>query len=364
MQPVAIMSDMDSSRSSFVLNRGLYSEPGKEVFPSTPEAILAYPDDAPQNRLGLANWLFSPDHPLTARVAVNRYWQMIFGQGIVATPEDFGSQGGLPSHPELLDWLAVSFRESGWDLKALIKQLVMSATYRQAADVNEEEIRNDPNNELLARGPQVRLSAEMIRDQALAISGLFVDKIGGPSIKPYQPPGLWMEVSSGGRYQRKYMQGHGEDLYRRSIYTYWKRIQPPPSMMIFDASSRNNCIVKRQSTSTPLQAMVLLNDPQYVEAARALAERMIREGGKSVREQIQFGFRCTTSRFADDHELSILEELYKKELLQFEANEKGVTAYLEIGDSLGNNDMDSRELAALAMVASTMMNLIESIYKS
>lgn len=364
LQPVMVMAEMDTVRPTFILNRGLYSAQGKEVNPATPPTILPYPDKLPPNRLGLASWLFQPGHPLTARVAVNRYWQMIFGQGIVRTPEDFGSQGALPSHPQLLDWLAVSFQESGWDLKHLLKQMVMSATYQQAARTPEQLKKRDPDNTLLARGPQARLSAEMVRDNALAISGLLSYQVGGPAVKPYQPKGLWTEVSSGGRYQRKYMNSHGQDLYRRSMYTFWKRIQPPPAMMIFDASSRNNCIIKRQSTSTPLQAMVLLNDPQFTEAARVLADRMIREGGNTAKDRIAYGFRWATSRFPDAEELEVLEDLLEMEIAEFKANPEKAAAYLQIGESPRNPDLPSIELAAYAVVASTLLNLIESIHKS
>lgn len=364
LQPVMVMTDMDTARPTFVLNRGVYSAQGKEVRPTTPTTILPYPDELPPNRLGLASWLFQPGHPLTARVAVNRYWQMIFGQGIVSTPEDFGNQGALPSHPQLLDWLAVSFQESGWDLKQLMKQMVMSATYQQAARTPEHLKKRDPDNVLLARGPQARLSAEMVRDNALAISGLLSHQVGGPGVKPYQPKGLWIEVSSGGRYQRKYMNSHGKDLYRRSMYTFWKRIQPPPAMMIFDASSRNNCIIKRQSTSTPLQAMVLLNDPQFTEAARVLADRMIREGGNTAKDRIAYGFRWATSRFPDADELEVLEDLLDMEIAEFKANPEKAAAYLKIGESPQNPDLPSIELAAYAVVASTLLNLIESIHKS
>jgi hypothetical protein len=289
---------------------------------------------------------------------------MIFGQGLVHTPEDFGSQGALPSHPELLDWLALSFRDSGWDLKYLIKQILMSATYQQSATVGQDKWDLDPDNVLLARGPQVRLSAEMIRDQALAVSGLLVQKIGGPGVKPYQPADLWTEVSSGGRYKRKYMQGHGEDLYRRSLYTFWKRIQPPPAMMIFDATSRNNCIIKRQSTSTPLQAMVLLNDPQFTEASRVFAERMMQEGGETRRDKMSYGFRWATSRLPDEEELDILEQLYQKQISVFEADPLKAQALIQIGESPLNPNSDTIQLAAYSILASTLMNMVESIHKS
>ena len=285
LQPTMVMAELDTLRKTHILNRGIYSDRGEQVEASTPDHLLPFSNQFSRNRLGLANWLFVDDHPLTARVAVNRFWQMIFGRGLVSTPEDFGSQGALPSHPELLDWLAVEFREGGWDIKKILRLIVTSATYQQSAVINMDAMENDPDNIWLARGPQSRLTAEMIRDHALAISGLLVEKLGGPSVKPYQPGGLWVEVSSGGRYQRKYMQSHGTDLYRRSMYTFWKRMQPPPAMVVFDAASRNNCTIQRQSTSTPLQAMVLLNDPQFIEASRALAQKMILQGGNTPEEQ-------------------------------------------------------------------------------
>ncbi len=245
----------------------------------------------PRNRLGLARWLTDPKHPLTARVAVNRWWQSFFGRGIVPTPEDFGSQGQLPSHPELLDWLARTFIDSGWDVKHLVRLIVTSATYRQSSDAPADLVARDPENVLLARGPRLRLSAEMLRDGALAASGLLVDTIGGPPVKPYQPAGLW-EEKSGTPYQRDV----GPGSHRRSLYTFWKRTSPPPAMLTFDATTREVCAVKRQTTATPLQALVLLNDPQYVEAARGLARRAFHEGGSTLADRVVFLFRATTGR--------------------------------------------------------------------
>ena len=361
--PTMIMGEMDTLRPAFILDRGRYDAPGERVVSATPAQILPFPSDLPPNRLGLAEWLFLPDHPLTARVAVNRYWQMLFGTGIVRTPEDFGSQGALPSHPELLDWLAVSFRESGWDVAELLKTIVLSATYRQSSATTPELQERDPANTLLARGPHLRLTAEMIRDNALAISGLLAGEIGGPPVKPYQPTGLWMEVSSGGTFMRKYHEGTGDDLYRRSLYTFWKRIQPPPSMITFDAASRNECIVKRQQTSTPLQALVLLNDPQFVEAARVLGERMILEGGAAPADRIRFGFRLATSRNPDDEEAGILIDLLGEEQARFQENPDQATALLNIGAYSSGSELEIAEWAAYASVASAMMNLSETISK-
>ncbi len=364
VQPVMIMKDKDTLRKTYVLKRGLYDSPGAEVSFGTPENILTFDSELSKNRLGLAQWLFDPQNPLTARVAVNRYWQMIFGKGLVDTPDDFGNQGSLPTHPELLDWLAVEFMESGWNVKHLIKTMVMSATYQQASAVDESKLAFDPENKWLGRGNQQRLPAEMLRDHALAISGLINKEVGGPSVKPYQPDGLWTQVSSGGRYKRKYMTAHGDDLYRRSLYTYWKRIQPPPSMVIFDAAYRNQCTVKRQSTNTPLQALVLLNDPQFVEASRALANRMMNEGGSELEQRIAFAFRCATSRKPDEEELTILGSLFHQELDEFQQYPEKAAEFLEIGEFGNQENLDTVELAAYGVVASAIINLSESIQKN
>ena len=364
LQPVMIMQDMDTIRPTYILERGLYDTPGLEVSPGTPASILPFADDMPPNRLGLAKWLFSSEHPLTSRVVVNRYWQMIFGRGLVDTPEDFGNQGSLPSHPLLLDWLAVELVESGWDIQHLLKLMVTSATYQQASKTEENQFAFDPENQWLGRGPQQRLTAEMLRDQALIVSGLMNSKVGGPSVKPYQPKHLWTQVSSGGRYKRKYMNAHGPDLYRRSLYTYWKRIQPPPAMLIFDAANRNQCTVKRQRTNTPLQALVLLNDPQFVEPSRAFAERIIREGGKSLEQRMVYAFRCATSRTPDAEEISILTNLFQYELEEFEKHPEKATQFLEIGEYQQQENYEPANLAAYAVVANTLLNMSESMQKN
>ena len=364
LQPIMIMQDKDTLRPTYLLERGLYDSPGAEVSFGTPETIFPFDSNLPKNRLGLAQWLFDQDNPLTARVAVNRYWQMIFSRGLVHTPGDFGSQGSLPSHPALLDWLAVEFMESGWNVKHLLKTIVMSATYQQESSIEDYHLTFDPENQWLSRGSQQRLSAEMLRDQALKMSGLLNSKIGGPSVKPYQPEGLWTQVSSGGRYRRKYMASHGGDLYRRSLYTYWKRIQPPPSMMIFDAASRNQCTVKRQSTNTPLQALVLLNDPQFVEASRAFAHRMIHEGGDDLNQRIRFAFRWATSRNPDAEELNILNELIKEEMKEFQMHPERADTFLQIGEFKFEDDTDRPELAAYTVLANTIMNVSESLQKN
>lgn len=360
-QEVMVMRERSKPRATYVLDRGVYDAPTDQVHPGTPEILPALSEDLPDNRLGLAAWLTDPDHPLTSRVAVNRFWQNIFGQGLVTTPGDFGSQGALPSHPELLDWLARDFVDSGWDVKGLMKTLVMSSTYRQTSVVPPEVRERDPGNTWLARGPSYRMTAEMIRDQALAASGLLEETVGGPSVHPYQPAGLWKELAT--RNETEYNQDHGEALYRRSLYTIWKRSTPPPSMISFDASERNLCLVKRQKTSTPLQALILLNDPQYVEAARILAERMIREGGLDLDAQIVFGFRLLTSRFPLEYELGMLTELFAHEKAYFESNPAEADLLLSVGEYPPDRALDRDEVAAHTMVASTIMNFDEAYMK-
>ncbi|MFM7101661.1 MAG: DUF1553 domain-containing protein, partial [Verrucomicrobiota bacterium] len=273
VRELMVMRELARPRPTFILKRGAYDAPGEAVSAGTPERILPLPPGAPKNRLGLAQWLVSKENPLTARVAVNRAWKLHFGQGLVSTVEDFGMQGRTPTHPELLDWLAWRFMESGWDRKALHRLIVLSATYRQSSVGRPAVVARDPDNLLLARGPRHRLSAEQIRDRALAVSGLLVPKVGGPSVKPYQPAGVWEEAGTG----KTYTQDHGEKLYRRSLYTFWRRTAPPPSMLSFDAVTREVCTANREVTSTPLQSLVLLNDTQFLEAARVLAESLWRD---------------------------------------------------------------------------------------
>jgi len=362
LQPTMIMEEMDTARTAFVLTRGLYDAHGDTAYAGTPARIMEFSQDYPPNRLGLAKWLLDPQNPLTARVIVNRYWQLIFGEGIVSTVDDFGNQGAIPSHPELLDWLAVEFVESGWDVKHMLKLMVSSATYRQSSKVNAELKTQDPQNTFLARAPQYRFSAETIRDNVLAISGLLVSTMGGPSVNPYQPAGLWQEASSG-RGTYRYTQGHGEALYRKSLYTFWKRTVPPPSMIIFDAATRNYCVVKRQTTSTPLQALVLLNDPQAIEASRALAERMITEGGETLESRIEFGFRNATSRYPADKELEVLAEILVIEQVTYENDPEAAKALLSVGERSIAKYYKSSELAAYTVVASAILNLDETITK-
>ncbi len=352
---VMVMQDVPSMRTTYILDRGNYASPKKDqpVEPGVPAVFPQPPADAPANRLGMARWLTDPGHPLTARVTVNRYWYMLFGTGLVKTVEDFGSQGEWPSHPALLDWLAVDFIESGWDIKRTLKQMVMSATYRQSSRVTPELWQHDPQNRLLARGPRFRLQGEFVRDNALAASGLLVDEIGGPSTKPYQPPGLWNEVSLTGA---RFVQDKGEKLYRRSMYIYWKRSAPAPSMTIFDAPSREKCTIRRSRTNTPLQALVTLNDPQFVEAARALAQRVMLAGG-SLDEQIALAHRLATGVKPKAATVDVLKAAYAEELVVFQTEPERANALLAIGESKRNESLDATVHAAMTVVASMILNL-------
>ena len=305
-------------------------------------------------------WLMQPEHPLTARVAVNRYWQMYFGNGLVRTPEDFGSQGQQPTHPALLDWLAVEFRESGWNVKAMQKLIVTSATYRQRSAVTPDLTERDPENRLLARGPRFRLYGQALRDQVLAVSGQLDGKIGGPPVMPYQPEGLWEEVSAKGV---KYIVGEGSDLYRRSLYTFWRRTVPPPSMMNFDNSTRENCSVVATRTNTPLQAMNLMNDPQYVEAARLMASRMMREGGTSARDRIRYGHQLALARHPDDHVLRILTNGHSDYLNTYRADPEAAKSLVGVGKSEPGDELDPAQLAAFTAVAGVILNLDETVTK-
>lgn len=358
-----VMAEMETPRTTHVLLRGEYDQPGDEVQAGTPAALPPMPDGLPRNRLGLARWLVTRDHPLTARVAVNRFWQQIFGTGLVKTAEDFGAQGEWPSHPELLDWLAVEFVDSGWDVKALLKQIVMSATYRQSSTASPERLAQDPENRLLGRGPRNRLDAEVIRDSALAASGLLSDQIGGPSVFPYHPSGLWQEINNRPGYSRTYQQDSGDNLYRRSVYTFWKRTVPPPSMAVFDAPEREFCIIRRSRTNTPLQALALLHDPQYVEAARHLAGRMLSEGGATMEQRLSHGFQLCHARPPSDDELAVLSEIVASRLAQYRDDRDAAARLLEVGDSPRDASTDEAELAAWTAVGRVMLNLSEFVTK-
>ncbi|MCL6296172.1 PSD1 and planctomycete cytochrome C domain-containing protein [Jejuia spongiicola] len=348
-----VMKDNAPDRKTYTLRRGQYDAPDEEVTLSTPKVILKYADSLPKNRLGLANWLFDKDNSLTARVAVNRMWQDIFGVGIVSTSEDFGNQGALPTHPELLDWLAVTFREEGWDMKKMYKRLVMSSTYKQTSKISPNLLELDPDNILLARYSRSKLTAEMIRDNALAVSGLLVNKIGGPSVKPYQPPGLWQETTGGGGGSTaKYTPDSGEGLYRRSLYTFWKRTVPPPSMMTFDAPTRDFCEVKRQKTSTPLQALVMLNDPQLVEAAEHLAKKVLEDKTISQDERINLIFRKITSRYPTQEELDKFSQYIETVETDFESNTE-----------IDKTENVTKTEYAYTLLSSLIFNLDEAIIK-
>lgn len=358
---IMVMGDLPKPRPTHVLNRGEYTNIGEEVAPGFPESIFKSEKEYPKNRLGLSQWLFNKENPLTARVCVNRIWQQHFGTGIVATSDNFGSQGSLPSHPELLDYLANEFISSGWDIKALHKKIMTSKTYMQHSGITKEKHQIDPENRFLSRGARFRLSAEMIRDNSLAISGLLVDEIGGESVYPYQPDGLWDGLTTK-VWAYRYLQKPGNGLYRRSLYTFWKRTAPPPSMSIFDMADRDVCTVKRKTTNTPLQALVLLNDPQYVEAARVLAENLL-VAKETEEEQLQTAFKMITGRKADKKEIDLLQKFYTEEFENFKNNSQLSLDYLNTGEHHWNRDLDPNKIAALGIVANAIMNTDEAIMR-
>lgn len=358
LKEIMVMKEMAGRRPTHVLARGAYDAPTTPVDPATPERIFPFPDGLPRNRLGLARWITDPRHPLTSRVVVNRAWKLHFGRGLVSTVEDFGMQGRAPTHPELLDWLAFRFMESGWDRKALHRLLVTSATYRQASVITPALAQRDPENLLFARGPRHRLSAEVVRDRALTVSGLLVGKLGGRSVKPYQPVGVWEESGTG----KTYTQDHGEALYRRSLYTFWRRTAPPPSMLTFDAPSREVCTAKRESTSTPMQALVLLNDPQFLEAARVLAQQVWKElPDDSAR--LRRLFRQVLGRDATAREGEVLIRLLTEQREGFRLRPEAATKYVGIGESPRDPSFSPTELAAATVLVSTLMNHDEFVMK-
>jgi hypothetical protein len=359
-----VMAEMSKPRDTFVLGRGQYDNKGEKVTPGVPSFLPPMSNDMPPNRLGLAKWILDPSNPLTARVAVNQYWQQYFGTGIVKTAEDFGSQGEPPSHPELLDWLASEFVRTGWDVKVMQRLMVTSATYRQSSMASRELLERDPENRLLARGPRFRLPAEMVRDNALAISGLLNAKIGGPSAYPYQPKGLWEEMAFGEGYSgQSYTESSGSDLYRRGMYTVWKRTVPPPSLTLFDAPDREKCTARRTVTNTPLQALALLNDPTYVEASRALAERTLRSAGKSDRERIDFAFKLATARWPDAQERAVLLKTLREFRSTYRQDRESANKLLSLGETKADSSLPQRELAAWTTLASMILNLDETVTK-
>jgi hypothetical protein len=358
-----VMQERKDMAEAFVLFRGDYDKRRDKVQPITPAALPTMPADFPRNRLGFAKWLLLPENPLTARVTVNRFWQEIFGTGIVKTTGDFGVTGDMPSNPELLDWLAVDFRESGWDMKRLYRMFVTSAAYRQAATVTPDRLAKDPDNRLLSRGPHFRMDAEMVRDYALAASGLLVSKIGGPSVKPYQPDGVWEAVAMPGSNTRDYKRDAGESLYRRSLYTFWKRAAPPASMEIFNAPSRETCTVRRERTDTPLQALVTLNDPQFVEAARNLAQLTLEQGGKDQQDRLDFMARRLLARRLKPAERKVTESILNDLLAHYRSDPKDAEALVAVGESKADAALDKPTLAAYAMVANELLNLDEALNK-
>jgi len=355
---VMVMQEMPTLRETHLLIRGAYDRPGEKVQPGVPDALPALPEGASNNRLGFARWLVDPVNPLPARVVMNRFWQMYFGTGLVKTVEDFGSQGEWPSHPELLDWLATEFIRTGWDVKAMQKLILTSATYRQSSKTTPELLQRDPENRLLARGPRFRLPPEVIRDQALAISGLLVEKIGGPSVKPYQPAGLWTEING-----QNYPQDHDESLYRRSLYTFWKRTSPPPTMMTFDAAGREVCVVRESRTNTPLQALDLMNDVTYLEAARVLAEHMMIEGGTTPAERIAFAFHRATARGLSATESRTLLDSFQYYRDTYQTDPDAARKLVSYGEYPRNEKLNVSELAAYTTVASLILNLDELLTK-
>lgn len=359
-----IMKEMETPRDSFVLARGDYRNRKEKVTAGVPSALPPLPKDAPANRLGLARWLVDPGHPLTARVTVNRFWQQYFGAGIVKTSEDFGSQGEPPSHPELLDWLATEFIRTGWDIRAMQRLIVTSATYRQSSRAPAALWERDPDNRLLARMSRFRLPAEIVRDNALAASGLLNPEMGGRGVFPYQPAGLWDEMAFGREFTaQRYTPSSGKDLYRRSMYTFWKRTVPPAALATFDAPDREKCTSRRAVTNTPLQALVLMNDPTYVEAARRLATGMLREGGATPEARIGYAFERVLARKALKEEIAVLREAAARQLRVYEADREAAARLLRNGESPADASLDAAELAAWTNVATMILNLDEAITK-
>ena len=358
-----VMAERDDPRESFILLRGQYDRKGEKVSAATPAFLPPMPASMPRNRLGLAQWLVSPDNPLTARVAVNRMWANLFGTGLVKTVEDFGSQGEQPSHPELLDLLATQFVESGWDMKGLQKRIVMSATYRQVAKSSPALHERDPENRLLARMSRFRLQGESVRDNALAVSGLLNPSIGGKSVSPYQPPGLWEDVAYGAQFSaQRYQQSHGPDLYRRGMYSFWKRTLPPAELATFDAPDREKCVARRAITNTPLQALALWNDPTFIEAARQLADRTLAEAGPDQAKRLRLMFRIATARYPNPTELQMLRQTADQQLAEYKAKPADAQKLVAIGESKSKY-RDPIELAAWTSVASAILNLDEVITK-
>ncbi|MHC5539559.1 PSD1 and planctomycete cytochrome C domain-containing protein [Singulisphaera rosea] len=362
-----IFRDMETPRQAFVMLRGQYDKTGEKVEPSTPKVLpelrTATPGARP-NRLDLARWLVSQDHPLTARVAVNRFWQQFFGTGLVKTSFDFGTQGESPTHPELLDWLAVTFREGNWDVRDLVRLMLHSATFRQSTRVTAEMLQIDPDNRYYARGPRFRLDAEQVRDNALYVGGLLDTRMGGKGVKPYQPSNIWEPVAFTGSNTREYHQDSGQALYRRSLYTFLKRTAPPPFMANFDAPNRESFCTRRERSNTPLQALQLMNDVQHFESARGLAERILREGGTTPEARINYGFRVVLSRRPDAEELAVLREQCRAHLERFRTDKDAAKAVTHFGESQPTPGLPEEELAAYTLLANTLLNLDETVTRN
>jgi len=363
VQEIMVMGDLDKERPTYLLERGAYDAHGEVVKKDVPTSILPWPEDLPRNRYGLGKWLVDKDHPLTARVAVNQIWYLMFGKGIVKTNGDFGNQGALPSHPELLDWLAVDFQENGWNIKRLVRQMVTSATYKQSSEIRKDLIEIDPDNNLLARSPRYRRSAEMVRDNALAASGLIDKRVGGESAFPYQPEGLWRETITHGFFP-EYEVDYKDGLYRRSLYTFWKRNAPAPAMLVFDASIRSECQVERLRSNTPLQALVLLNSPQIIEACRVLSEKTWQETDLQLASAVDRLFLALIGRSPNEREQEILVRQYNEEFDYFSSEPKAALKFLNIGAKKPSSDVPMEQIAALARVANTVMNSTEAYYKN
>lgn len=360
---VMVMKDLSAKRPTYLLKRGAYDAPGDKVAAGLPSSVMPFDSARYGNdRLGMAKWVVDKNNPLTSRVFVNRMWQEIFGRGLVKTTGDFGMQGEMPTHPELLDWLALDFMNNGWNIKRLLKQMVMSSTYRQSSVITKEKYAADPDNILLARGPRMRLNAEAVRDLALATSGLLVREIGGPSVKPYQPKGIWESSTSGRGVLARYVQDHGDKLYRRGLYSFIKRTVPPPGMLVFDGSNRDQCEVIRPRTNTPLQALLILNDPMMLESARVFAERLVKKQG-TAKDNINIAFKSILCRKPNDKELTILIKYYEEEVQSFTNAPEKAKQLIHVGEYpiiSGNREVD---VAALMQVISTLYNMDESISK-
>ncbi|MFM7930047.1 MAG: DUF1553 domain-containing protein, partial [Pirellula sp.] len=361
-----IYKDNPTPRESFVMLRGQYNQPGEKVQPDVLSILPAIqkPQSGQLTRLDLAKWLVSPRHPLTSRVAVNRFWQQVFGVGLVKTSGDFGTQGETPSHPELLDWLAIQFEDSNWDIKALMRLMLTSATFKQNSKIPADILEKDPENRMLARAPRLRLDAEQIRDNALFVGGVIDLTLGGKGVKPYQPPNIWEPVGFVGSNTRAYQQDKGSALYRRSLYTFYKRTAPPPFMVNFDAPNREQTCTRRERSNTPLQALQLLNDVQHVEAARGLGQRILSSGLSSVPERIELMFKTVLSRKPSSRELEVLDKQVNQHLQRYRANPADAQQLIQIGESKPSANFDPAELATYTLLASTILNMDETLTRN